>query len=312
MKKKRIIQTFVVTLCAMLLLSGCSLPGLGGGSDKNSIKVTALSTTESQILSYMIKDLVEHETDYKVEIIGNLGSAYVNHQALVNKEADISSTRYTGTDLMGVLGLPAEKDTAKALKIVQKEFDERYDQIWMPSYGFTNSYAFMVTKETAEKYGLEKVSDLSKVSDQLVAGADSTWLKRKGDGYDAFQETYGFDFKKIYPMQIGLVYDALEAGKMDVVLGYTTDGRISSYDLVVLEDDLKFFPPYDASMVVRKESLKEHPGLEEVINKLNGKITTEEMQKLNYRADNDLVEPAIVAKEFLVEHHYFDDDKGGD
>lgn len=170
----------------------------------------------------------------------------------------------------------------------------------------------MVTKETAEKYNLKKVSDMKNVADKLEAGVDSSWMKRPGDGYPAFKEKYGFDFKRTRPMQIGLVYDALNTGKMDVVLGYTTDGRIASYDLVVLEDDLRFFPPYDASPLVTEELIKEKPYVDRAMKKLEGKISTEQMQKLNYEADNNLKEPAVVAEEFLKKHNYFDDEKDGE
>ena len=163
----------------------------------------------------------------------------------------------------------------------------------------------MVTKETAEKYQLTKVSDLKNVASELKAGFDSAWLDRKGDGYEGFVEEYGFDFGKVFPMQIGLVYDAVNAGKMDVVLGYSTDGRIASYDLVVLEDDLHFFPPYDCSIVVGEDLLKQVPELDGILSKLSGKIDTKTMQKLNYEVDDNLLEPETVAKRFLQQHQYF-------
>jgi osmoprotectant transport system substrate-binding protein len=107
-------------------------------------------------------------------------------------------------------------------------------------------------------------------------------------------------------MQVSLVYDALSAKKMDIVLGYSTDGRIASYDLVMLEDDLRFFPPYDAAPIVSNKLLKTDPKVKDALERLAGKISTEEMQRLNYRADNDLVEPQIVAEDFLKEHKYFE------
>ena len=107
-------------------------------------------------------------------------------------------------------------------------------------------------------------------------------------------------------MQIGLVYDAVEAGKMDIVLGYSTDGRIASYDLVMLEDDRPFFPPYDAAPVVDNKVLADTPHLKEALNKLGHTISTENMQELNYEADNNLVEPSVVAQRFLQENHYFE------
>ena len=224
----------------------------------------------------------------------------------MNGDASISAARYTGTDLTTTLNLPPEKDPKKAFAIVKQEFEKRYDQTWFPSYGFENTYVFLVRKDTAEKYNLKKVSDLKNVADQLVAGVDTSWITRKGDGYDGFQTTYGFSFDSILPMQIGLVYNAVEAGKMDIVLGYSTDGRIASYDLVMLEDDRNFFPPYDAAPVVDNQVLKNTPGLEEALNKLGNTISTEKMQQLNYEADNNLVEPSVVAERFLKENHYFE------
>lgn len=107
-------------------------------------------------------------------------------------------------------------------------------------------------------------------------------------------------------MQIGLVYDAVEAGKMDIVLGYSTDGRIASYDLVMLEDDRNFFPPYDAAAIASDEVLKKNPKIRTALKRLEGTINTKEMQKLNYRADNDLVEPSVIAEDFLKQHNYFE------
>jgi osmoprotectant transport system substrate-binding protein len=107
-------------------------------------------------------------------------------------------------------------------------------------------------------------------------------------------------------MQIGLVYDALASGKMDAVLGYSTDGRISSYNLKMLKDNKHYFPPYEASPVATEAILKKHPELKPVLNKLAGKISVKTMQKLNYQVDNDLEEPDVVAAKFLKTHHYFE------
>lgn len=297
---------WIVFICSiMLILSACS-----SGKDE-TIKIATVTTTESAIMGNMVKLMIEHYTDENVQMINNLGSSVVVHQAMLNGDANISATRYTGTDLTGALEQEAIKDPEEAMKKVQELFQKDYDQTFFDSYGFANTYAFMVSKETAKKYNLKKVSDLRKVADKMQAGVDTSWMNRPGDGYKAFVKEYGFDFNKVYPMQIGLVYDAVEAGKMDVVLGYTTDGRISSYDLVVLEDDLKFFPPYDCSPLATNELLKTHPEVKKILEKLVDKVSTEEMQKLNYESDNNLLEPAVVAQRFLEKHNYFDD-KGGE
>ncbi|MCP1146390.1 osmoprotectant ABC transporter substrate-binding protein [Lysinibacillus endophyticus] len=299
MRKKLLI---VIVLVMTLLVSACNLT-----TSKNSdeLKIASVVTTEGQILAYMMKYMIEHYSDEKVEIINNLGSSTVVHQAMVNGDANISAVRYTGTDLTGALQAEPIKDPEKALAFVQQAFADRFQQTFFDSYGFENTYAFMVSRETANKYNLKKVSDLADVASELEAGVDTSWMNREGDGYKAFVEAYGFDFARTYPMQIGLVYEAVNSGELDVVLGYTTDGRIASYDLVVLEDDLNFFPPYDASPFADTALLEEKPEVREAINRLVGQISTETMQKLNFLADNNLIEPAVVAEQFLVEHNYF-------
>ncbi len=305
MKTKKIRWIGALAFAFVMLLSGCSLPGLGGAS-QDTIKVGAQSITESEILANMIAQLIEHDTDLNTALVKNLGSNYVQHQAMLGGDIDISATRYSGTDLTSTLGMEAEKNPEKALNIVQKEFDKRFKYKWFDSYGFDNTYAFTVTKKFAEKEHVNTVSDLKKNASEYKLGVDNAWLKRKGDGYKGFVSTYGFEFGTTYPMQIGLVYDAVKNEKMDAVLAYSTDGRIKAYDLKILEDDKQFFPPYDCSPVIPEKVLKEHPELEGIIDKLIGKIDTETMQELNYEVDGKLKEPSVVAKEFLEKHHYFD------
>ncbi|HHA6851871.1 TPA: osmoprotectant ABC transporter substrate-binding protein [Staphylococcus aureus] len=310
---KKIKYILVVFVLSLTVLSGCSLPGLGSKSTKNDVKITALSTSESQIISHMLRLLIEHDTHGKIKptLVNNLGSSTIQHNALINRDANISGVRYNGTDLTGALKEAPIKDPKKAMIATQQGFKKKFDQTFFDSYGFANTYAFMVTKETAKKYHLETVSDLAKHSKDLRLVMDSSWMNRKGDGYEGFKKEYGFDFGTVRPMQIGLVYDALNSEKLDVALGYSTDGRIAAYDLKVLKDDKQFFPPYAASAVATNELLRQHPELKTTINKLTGKISTSEMQRLNYEADGKGKEPAVVAEEFLKKHHYFDKQKGG-
>ncbi|WP_179395883.1 osmoprotectant ABC transporter substrate-binding protein [Lacticaseibacillus absianus] len=294
----------VIVLLPLLSLAGCGLPGLSG-TGTGSIRIAAQSSTESSIMANMVAALIEHELDLKTELVANLGSTTVVHQALLRGDADIAATRYTGTDLTGTLGLPVEKDPAKAGRIVKRAFKQKYQQTWFPTYGFADTYAFMVTKAFAKAHNVRTISDLKQVATTMNAGVDSSWMSRKGDGYADFVTAYGFDFKRVYPMQIGLVYDAVEAGKMQTVLGYSTDGRIRSYDLTVLQDDKQFFPPYDASMVVNDRLLARYPKLAAVLHRLDGKIDLKTMQQLNYQVDDRLLEPAVVARQFLQAHDYF-------
>ncbi|WP_415584012.1 osmoprotectant ABC transporter substrate-binding protein [Liquorilactobacillus nagelii] len=287
------------------MLGGCGLPGVSGTSNSQTIRIASQSTTESQIMANIIAELIHHELGYQTTLVNNLGSSTVAHQALLRGDADISATRYTGTDLTGTLQMDNVKDPKKATAIVTKQFKKRFNQTWFPSYGFADTYAFMTTKKFAAKYHLKTISDLQTVAGQLNAGVDSSWMNRKGDGYDDFAKDYGFRFKRVSPMQIGLVYDAVEAGKMQVVLGYSTDGRIKSYNLQLLKDNKRFFPPYNCSMVVNDSLLKKYPKLAPVLHRLDGKINLKTMQSLNYQADNNLQEPAVVAHNFLVKHNYF-------
>ncbi|MCU5746839.1 osmoprotectant ABC transporter substrate-binding protein [Staphylococcus sp. SQ8-PEA] len=310
MKKNNLL--LFILLSVLILSTACDLPGLSGSPKaKKNIKVSALATSESQIMAYMIKDLIEHDgpDDYNVSIINNLGSATIQHNALQNGDADISSTRYTGTDLVGALNHKPIREPEKAMQVTQHLFNTKYKHTFFNSYGFENTFAFMVTKQTAKKYHLKKVSDLQKVKDKVKVGTDTTWIKRGGDGYAPFKHYYGFGFKQLKPMQIGLVYDALKNKKLDVALGYTTDGRISAYHLVVLKDDKHFFPPYDASAVAPNQALTQNPKIKRALKKLEGKISTSQMQQLNYEADGQGKEPALIAQEFLEKHHYFDSKK---
>ncbi|QQK76124.1 osmoprotectant ABC transporter substrate-binding protein [Salicibibacter cibarius] len=306
MAKTKIRQGFLTLALTAGLMSGCALPGLGGGGGDEQVIIGTQPQSESQILGHMIRILIERETDTNVEMINNLTTNVVLHQAMQNGDINVSATRYTGTDIAGVLNEDPILEPDEALDVVIEEFDERFDQTWFPTYGFDNSYAFTIRADLAEEEGIETVSDLEAIADNAATGVDNNWLTREGDGYPAFQEEYGFEFNNINPMQIGLVYDALANEHMDIVLAYTSDGRIAAYDLVLLEDDEQFFPPYDTSAVATNEVLEANPELEEAISKLEGQISTEQMQELNYEADAELREPATVAQDFLEENNYFE------
>lgn len=306
---KKVAMSLLVVLMS-LSLTACSLPGLGGDTKKGDIVIAGGSTGERQTLSEIQKQMIEHYyPKQKVSIINNLSSAMLIFQTLRGEHANVASIMYTGTTLTGELGEDPITDPEKALNIVTKEYYKRFGLVWMPTYGFENTYAFMVKKDFAKKHNLKKVSDLKPIAKDLKAGVDTSWMEREGDGYKAFKEKYQFDFKSVLPMDVGLVYSAVNSGKMDIVLGYSTDGRINSYDLVVLEDDLRIFPPYDASPVISEKTMKEHPEIEEILLKLEGEISSETMQKLNAQCDGEKIEAKIVAKKFLEKNNYFEGKK---
>ncbi|MFM9414304.1 osmoprotectant ABC transporter substrate-binding protein [Peptococcus simiae] len=304
--------TAALLALTFLLTAGCALPGLGS-STRSGIVVASGSFAERQIMSEMTAEMIRHYLpDVDVSVINNLGSATLVNQSLVHGDANVAGCMYTGTSLTGELNMPPITDPEKAFKAVVDGYDQQFDCKWYNSFGFANTYAFMVTRELAERENLSKVSDLERLKDTLKVGVDTHWLRREGDGYEAFQDIYGFAFNNMHSMELGLVYSAVHAGEVDCVLGYSTDGRINAFDLVLLEDDRHLFPPYDASPVATHDVLERYPELDGVLKRMHGVISSETMQKLNRRSDEDHVEPAIVAKEYLEENNYFEDRGKGD
>lgn len=283
MKRKYLKLMIGLALAATLTLSGCSLPGLSAAADQ-TIKIGAQSMSESEIIASMLGQLIEHHTDLKTTTIKNLGSNAVQQQALMNGEIDIAATRYTGDALTGTLRMEPEKDPDKALALTQREFKKRYDLKWYDSYGFDNTYAFTVSKELADQYHLETVSDVKKWAPQLKLGVDNYWMKLKGNGYQDFTKTYGMTFGGTYPMQIGLVYDAVKSGKMDIVLAYSTDGRIKSYGLKMLRMINNFSRRTTALRLFRKRCSKNILNLKASSRKCSEKSTQPRCRSLTMKS----------------------------
>lgn len=307
-KRLRVWLAGLLVTILLLPLGGCSLPGLAG-SGKDTVRIAAQNTTEQQIMAYVIQGMIQHYTKLNTSIINNLGSGNVSFNALKNGNADISSIRFYGTDLTTVLDEKFQRDPSKVASKVTKEFQDRYNMTYFKSYGFADTYAWMVQQSYAKKHNLKTISDLKKLAPKMTVEIDQIWQNRPGDGYPAFQKTYGYSFGTVKPMQLGLLYDALAANKMDAILGYSTDGRVGSYNLKILKDDKDFFPPYDASPVATDKVLKQHPEVRTILNKLVGKVSLKTMQTLNYKVDDKLQEPQTVAKQFLEDHNYFEGGK---
>ncbi len=154
-------RSLAIACIGILLLGGCSLPGLSAASE-DTIKIGAQSMTESEIIASMLGQMIEHHSGLKTTVIKNLGSNAVQRQSLINGDIDIAATRYTGDALTGTLRMEPEKDPDKAARLVQREFQNRYDMKWFDSYGFDNTYVFTVSGQLARKYHLESVSDVKK------------------------------------------------------------------------------------------------------------------------------------------------------
>ena len=271
---------------------------LNSKKDK-TINIATKPMTEGYILGQMLTELIEQDTDLKVNITNGVGGGTSNiHPAIVKGEFDLYP-EYTGTSWEAVLKKEASYDESKFDEL-QKEYKEKYNLEYVNLYGFNNTYGLAVNKDIAEKYNLKTYSDLAKVSNNLIFGAEYDFFERE-DGYKELQKVYNMDFKKKIDMDIGLKYQAMKDKKIDVMVIFTTDGQLAISDVIVLEDDKKMYPSYRAGTVVRSEILSEYPELKPVLEKLNNILDDKTMADLNYQVESEGKKPEDVAREYLQE-----------
>ncbi|WP_335995354.1 ABC transporter permease/substrate-binding protein [Fusobacterium polymorphum] len=264
-----------------------------------TINIATKPMTEGYILGQMLTELIEQDTDLKVNITNGVGGGTSNiHPAIVKGEFDMYP-EYTGTSWEAVLKKDRSYDESKFNEL-QKEYKEKYNLEWGNLYGFNNTYGLAVNKDIAEKYNLKTYSDLAKVSNELIFGAEYDFFERE-DGYKELQKVYNIDFKKKIDMDIGLKYQAMKDKKIDVMVIFTTDGQLAVSDVIVLEDDKKMYPSYRAGTVVRSEILSEYPELKPVLEKLNNILDDKTMADLNYQVESEGKKPEDVAREYLQE-----------
>ena len=271
---------------------------LNSEKDK-TINIATKPMTEGYILGQMLTELIEQDTDLKVNITNGVGGGTSNiHPAIVKGEFDLYP-EYTGTSWEAVLKKEVSYDESKFDEL-QKEYKEKYNLEYVNLYGFNNTYGLAVNKDIAEKYNLKTYSDLAEVSNNLIFGAEYDFFERE-DGYKELQKVYNMDFKKKIDMDIGLKYQAMKDKKIDVMVIFTTDGQLAISDVVVLEDDKKMYPSYRAGTVVRSEILSEYPELKPVLEKLNNILDDKTMADLNYQVESEGKKPEDVAREYLQE-----------
>ena len=168
------------------------------------------------------------------------------------------------------------------------------------SLGFSNTYVFAVTKETSEKYNLTKLSQLIENASSLRLGCTTAFTQRE-DLLPKLENDFDVSFASVEGLEGNIRYQALTSGKIDVIDAFETDALLLSMDLVKLEDDIGFFPPYQAVAITRNETFEKFPELEDVFAKLEGKISTDEMMEMNYQVDVEGRTPRDVAISFLEE-----------
>jgi osmoprotectant transport system permease protein len=262
------------------------------------VRVGAKDFTEGQILAEMIKQMLEAHTNLQVEIKPNLGTGVIL-KALKGGGIDMYP-EYTGNLLTSkdALGMQVPEDRATVTALVRREMQARFGLVLLEPFGLNNTYAPCVTRATAQRFGLRKISDLTRVP-QLRVVIDLSFRTRP-DGWDGLVKRYGLKFDEP-PRQVGpdLLYKALETGSADLVIGFATDWQIQSLNLVVLDDDREYFPNYHGAPLVREDFLKRHPEVADVLNRLAGRIGDEAMRRLNYQVAVEHRIETEVAREFL-------------
>ncbi len=275
-----------------LRASGLSRQPLG------TIRIGTKNFTEQLILGELMAQLIENRTSLRVERRFNLGGTMICHEALINEEIDLYP-EYTGTALTAILKQPVISDPEEAFRHVDRAYRERYGVIWLPPFGFNNTYAITVRRTDAEKHGWISISDLRGPAQQLRAGFTSEFVERP-DGYVGLKQVYELEFGKVRDMDPALMYQAVAKGEVDVICAFATDGRIASYDLKPLKDDRGYFPPYQAAPVINEVLLDAYPELTKILSSLGGLLDDSLMQDLNFKVDAKKQSPAEVARAFLM------------
>jgi osmoprotectant transport system permease protein len=265
----------------------------------DTIRIATKPMSEQYVIGEILEILIEQETDLEVELIAGVGGGTSNIQPAMEKGDFDIYPEYTGTGWNMVL----KKDglyTEDLFSMLQEEYQNTLSMQWIGMYGFNNTFGLAVRSDIAKKYNLKTYSDLQAVASELIFGAEYDFFERE-DGYDPLCERYQLTFKETMDVDIGLKYQAINQGKIDIMNIATTDGQISVSDIVVLEDDLQFYPSYQCGNIIRNDTLEKHPELQEIFNSLTGILSDQEMAKMNYEVDVEGKEPGDVAKAFLKE-----------
>lgn len=290
--KKRVVCIICVLATVLCVLSGCS-------SAEKKVIVGGKSYTEAILCSEIIAQLIESGTDIKVERKFNMASA-ICFESVKNGDMDIYPD-YTGS-MMAYLDVEIEPGTSaeESYKIAKEGFNDQFNLIVLESMGFNNTYANAIRADFAEEHGIKTNSDLIAYAPELVYGAEHAFYDRN-DGYFNMCEMYGYEFKSYVKIDNALRYASMEQKQFDVTNVYTTDGLMGDYDLVVLEDDLDFFPPYYSCPVVRADTLKKYPEIETVLAPLKNCATEEDMVRYNNLIDSGVMTIEAAAAEFIKE-----------
>jgi glycine betaine/choline ABC-type transport system substrate-binding protein len=281
----------------LFIAAGCSLR-------QDRVSVGSKNFTEQLVLGEILAQMLGHLGANPVEKRFYLAGSYICHQAILAGRIDMY-VEYTGTALAAILKEPPVGDHETVYRRVKDEYSRRFGLEVMPPLGFNNSYAIVMRGEDARQMRLRSLSDLAAIAPKMRMGVGYEFLERR-DGYQGLVSTYGLHFAEApRVMDLGLMYRALQSKQVDVIAGANTDGLISALGLVVLEDDKRYFPPYDAIPVVRREAIEKYPAVRRLFERLTNQIHAEEMRQLNYEVDGEKKDAAAVADAYLARKNMF-------
>ncbi len=296
MKKGMILVTVAIVALSFLLISA-------GGAEGPTVTVGAKNFTEQYVMGNMISLLLEDAGIPTNQQFGMSSQAVRN--ALETQQVDLYAD-YTGTGWLVYLGHEESiNDPAQLWEELKAEDEEQNDVIWFERTPVNNTYALAVESSFAEENGLESLSDLAEMVNnnpqEVTFGIGFEFFERP-DGFPALSESYGMDVPQgqVRTMELGLTYDAIAQGDIDVAMVFATDGKLREYDLVVLDDNENFFTPYNLAVCATQEVLDEVDGIQEALDPLSDVLTADVMIELNYQVDAEGMEPEAVAREFLV------------
>lgn len=285
------------TMFAALVIAVMGVIVACGGTQTKPVRVGSKDFTEEFIVGNMYALLLENN-GIPVERKLNLGGTPVLQQALESDQVDLYP-EYTGTGLLTVLKLPGSTNRQAVYSAVKDGYKQKYNLVWLDPAPMNNTQALAMKKDVAAAKGIKTISDMAAQAGDLTMIGPPEFEQRE-DGLPGISKAYGnFKLKDYIAVDAGLRYEGLVNGQADVVVAFGTDGQISAFDLVLLQDDKGLFPPYQIAPIVRQQALDANPKLAEILNRLAPFLTDETMQRLNYEVDGKKREPSEVAQEFL-------------
>lgn len=267
-------------------------------SETDVIVVATKPTSEQYILGEIISRLIESNSGLQVKRVFGIGGGTSNiHPGMLSGELDIYS-EYTGTAWLFVLKKEKINDPDSLYYSLQSLYKKEYGLLWVTRFGFNNTFTLALQEDLARRENIVSISDLASKSKKYTFGAEFDFFERE-DGFKGLSEKYALEFKKATELDINLKFNALENRTADVINAFSTDSRIKQMNLRILKDDRKYFPAYQAGIIVRQETLDKYPELKMILEKAGNTINDSTMTNLNYQVEIMKKSPEEVAEDFL-------------